>query len=299
MAQAKFVLIVEDEDEIRSMIVDALKAATEGQDYHFVEAKDGREAIHYTGRQEFHCILTDLAMPRTCGDELIRMLLMDAMNANTPTIVVSGNLTEDFLKSFKNVRTVAKPFIPNELAQMVIREVKLGRMDERVPVHLLNPVLDSLQKIMSEDMSLGADFCKLKAPAVRKSGDRVEGDLYATFTLTTGLTQARIGISFDREWLAWVKQEYFSTRRDQWSAMTTELTARQMALAIVDRAQSSLKAFFGSAPRIAELTIVHLDDNGQAIEAARSGGVCVALDTDQGQVRATALAPTRAKRIAA
>jgi two-component system, chemotaxis family, chemotaxis protein CheY len=299
MSKAKFVLVVEDEDEIRSMIVSSLKEAGSGLDLFIVEAKDGREAINFAGRQEFHCIITDLNMPRTTGEELIRVLLADSMNANTPTIVVSGNLSDEFLESFKNVRVVAKPFDPAELGQAIVREMKLGRMDERVPLHLLNPVLDSLQKILTEDMKLGQSACALKSPVVRKSGDKIEGEVHAIFTLTTGLTQARIGLTFQKNWLHWLRNEYFSTRRDQWAAMTHESTARQTTLAVVERAQSHLTSIMGAPPRIAELSIVDLQDSAKAFEAARSGGIVVAINTDQGQVLATAVAPIKVKRVAA
>ena len=91
MKKAKFVLVVEDEDEIRSMIVSSLKEQAEGLELYIVEAKDGREAINYSGRQEFHCIVTDLTMPRTTGEELIRVLLADTLNANTPMIGTCQN----------------------------------------------------------------------------------------------------------------------------------------------------------------------------------------------------------------
>ena len=299
MSKAKFVLVVEDDDDIRSLIVSSLKRHSENLDLFIVEARDGREAINFSGRQEFHCIITDLMMPRTTGEELIRVLLADNMNANTPTLVVSGNLTDEFLETYKNVRSIPKPFEPDHLAQAILRELKLGRMDERVPLHVLNPVLDSLQKILLDDVRLSRSACELKPAALRKSGDRVEGEIHALFTLTTGLTQARIALTFQRDWLHWMRNEYFSTRRDQWAAMTPELTARQATLAIVEKAQATLTAVMGAPPRIAELAIIDLNDLSKAVEAQKSAGITVMLSMDQGQVIATAVAPLKVKRAVA
>lgn len=299
MSKAKFVLVVEDDDDIRSLIVSSLKNHAEGLDLFIVEARDGREAINFAGRQEFHCIITDLTMPRTTGEELIRVLLADNMNANTPTLVVSGNLTDEFLEAFKNVRPLPKPFDPETLCQSVMRELKLGRMDERIPLHVLNPVLDSIQKMIQDDLKQGRNSCELKPASVRKSGDRIEGDFHALFTLTTGLTQARIGLTFQKEWLHWMRNEYFSSRRDQWAAMTPELTARQAALAIVERAHASLAAVMGAPPRVAELSVVDMEDGPKATEAQRTSGITVTLSMDQGQVIATAVSPLKTKRAAA
>jgi CheY-like chemotaxis protein len=73
MNGTKFVLVVEDDDEIRSLIVSSLKAESADVPLTVVEARDGREAIQFAGRQEFHCVVTDLNMPRTSGQELIRV----------------------------------------------------------------------------------------------------------------------------------------------------------------------------------------------------------------------------------
>lgn len=298
MNKSKFVLVVEDEDDIRSLIVSSLKEQAGGLDLFIVEAKDGREAINFSGRQEFHCIITDLTMPRTTGEELIRVLLSDTLNANTPMIVVSGNVTDDFLQTYKNVRVMPKPFEPHALSQLVLREIKLGRIDERIPIHLLNPVLETLQKMMIQDPKLKSTS-SFQPLAARKSGEMIKGDFHATFTLTTGMTQARIGLTFQREWLHWWRNEYFSARRDQWASMSAEATARQTALAIVESAQTQLTALMGASPRIAELSVVDLGDNLRATEASKTAGIVMGLSTDQGQVLATALAPMKVKRLSA
>ncbi|RYZ77127.1 MAG: response regulator [Proteobacteria bacterium] len=298
MNKTKSVLVVEDEDEIRSLIVSSLKEQAEGLDLIIVEAKDGREAINFSGRQEFHCIVTDLNMPRTTGDELIRVLLADTLNANTPMIVVSGNISDEFLQTYKNVRVVAKPFEPLALSQLVLREIKLGRIDERIPIHLLNPVLESLQRMFHDDIKMRPKF-SVHPAAARKSGEPILGDFHATFTLTTGMTQARIGLTFQRDWLHWWRNEYFSARRDQWASMSAELTARQTALAIIEKAQTQLAAIMGAAPRVAELSVVDLGDALRAAEASKTPGIVMGFSTDQGQVLATALSPLKVKRAVA
>jgi len=296
MGGTKFVLVVEDDDEIRNMIVSSLKA--ESTDVHLtvVEARDGREALQFAGRQEFNCVVTDLNMPRTTGQELIRVLLSDAMNANTPTVVVSAGIDDEFLSSFQGVRSIPKPFDPVALSQMVLREIKLGRLDERVPVHMLNPFAEAMRTILVDDMHLGSSTVAVLAPSVRRSGEKIDGDLFAAVTLTTGMMQARVGFSFERSFLLQMKNEYFASRRGQWASMNLELLVRHTIAALIERGERSLVTIFGQPPRVAEVMFVDLSDAAKASEASRAPGVSVALATDQGRVFISALAPIRAKR---
>ncbi len=299
MSVNKFVLVVEDDDDIREMIASSLKAESGEMSLTVVEARDGREAIQFAARQEFHCVVTDLHMPKTSGQDLIKTLLGDAMNANTPTLVVSAQITDDFLANFRNVRAIPKPFDPQALAQIVIREIKLGRLDERVPAHLLNPFVESVRGMLIDDMHISESNIRLFSPTVRKPADKFEGDFHTVVTLTTGISQARIGLSFDRDYLLRMKTSYFASRRTQWSSMNLELTAKHTAAAVVERMQAVLTAIFGQAPRIAEILVSDLHDSLKHVEASRALGISVALGTDQGRVFVSALAPPKAKRLAA
>lgn len=296
MSGTKFVLVVEDDDEIRNLIVTSLKSESADVPLVVVEARDGREAIQYAGRQEFHCVVTDLNMPRTSGQDLIRLLLGDAMNANTPTVVVSAGADEAFQSDFKGVRCVPKPFDPVQLSQTVLREIKMGRMDERVPVHMLNPFVEAMRMILIDDAHVGPGQLTIVPPAVRRAGDALHGDVFATVTLTTGMMQTRLGFSFERTFLLQMKNQYFASRRSQWAAMNLELLARHTVVALLEAAQGSLISIFGQPPRAAELTVIDLSDAVKAAEASRSPSVSIALATDQGRVFVKALAPNRAKR---
>ncbi len=294
MNATKFVLVVEDDDDIREMIVSSLKAESADLALTVVEARDGREAIQLAGRQEFHCVVTDLNMPRTSGQELIRVLLGESLNANTPTVVVSAGIDEAFLSDFQGVRAVPKPFDPVALSQMVLREIKLGRMDERIPIHMLNPFAESMRAVLCQESRLGA--INVVPPSVRKSGDKFPGDIVVGVTLTTGMMQTRMCFAFDRSFLLQMKSVYFASRRDQWGAMNIEILARACAGLIIENAGPALISVFGQPPRLAEMTVTDLSDPVRSYEISRIPGVSVALSTDQGRVFISALAPARAKR---
>jgi hypothetical protein len=233
-------------------------------------------------------------MPRTTGQELIRGLLADAMNANTPTVVVSAGVDDAFLADFQGVRTMMKPFSPAALSKMVMRELKMGRMDERIPIHMLNPFAEAIRAMLAEEPAIGGGH--VFPPEVRRAGDKMGGDLFVTMTLTTGMMQTRMSFSFDRAFLLQMKTSYFSSRREQWAAMNLEVLARHTVLSMMERAGASLIAIFGQAPRVAEMTVVEISDPLRLQEVSRIPGVSVALGTDQGRVFISALAQPRAKR---
>ena len=296
MSSTKFVLVVEDDDEIRSLIVSSLKAESAETPLTVFEARDGHEAIQMAGRQEFHCVVTDLNMPRTSGQDLIRVLLGESLNANTPTVVVSAGIDDQFLAAFQGVRTVSKPFCPTALSQLVLREIKLGRMDERIPAHMLNPFAEAMQSILVDEMHLGMEAVSIVAPSVRRAGVKLDGDLMAMVTLTTGIMQTKIAFAFDRGFLLQMKSAYFQSRRSQWAAMNLELLVRYTVVAMIEKAGPSLIAIFGQPPRVADITLVELSDHMKAADYIRCPGVTVALSTEQGRVFILALAQARAKR---
>jgi len=69
---AQRILVVDDEESIRTFVTRALSEAG----YEVIAAADAREALKTAGerRGEFDLLLTDLSMPGITGDELARQL---------------------------------------------------------------------------------------------------------------------------------------------------------------------------------------------------------------------------------
>lgn len=96
-----------------------------------------------------------------------------------PTVVVSAAIDDDFLAMYRGVRCMPKPFDPTELSQAVLSEIRLGRMDERVPIHLLNPLVESMRATLLGDMHIGADAL-YDTSFDRKVGALAHRDLWRT-----------------------------------------------------------------------------------------------------------------------
>ena len=117
--RAATVLVAEDEDAIRTMIREVLRAAG----YEVLEAPNAEEAlrIHDLHRDRIDLLLTDVAMPDVNGVELARQL--SGKSTKLRTLFMSGFTANTLVDG----AFLQKPFTPRELT-LKIREV----LDERL-----------------------------------------------------------------------------------------------------------------------------------------------------------------------
>ena len=86
MATKKRILIVEDINDFRSMIVLFLSR----EDYEIAEAATGLEAIEQAHATHPDLIFMDLALPGTTGDEAIARLKADSSTRHIPIVVATA-----------------------------------------------------------------------------------------------------------------------------------------------------------------------------------------------------------------
>lgn len=87
--QTKNVLVVEDEEVVRSMLALFLRQAG----YHVHTAGDGFDAIGHMKHQRFDAVITDYQMPRMNGLEFLT--LSKTLWPSTPVVVVSGDQSDE------------------------------------------------------------------------------------------------------------------------------------------------------------------------------------------------------------
>ena len=112
------ILIIEDDNDINSIIAEALKKAG----YKCVQAYSGTEGLLYAETRQFSLIITDLMLPGLSGEELLPKL---KEKQNIPVIVVSA---KDSLDSKVNLLElgaedyITKPFeLPELLARVAVQ----------------------------------------------------------------------------------------------------------------------------------------------------------------------------------
>jgi CheY-like chemotaxis protein len=91
-AEMQFVLIVEDDDDLRTVVIQTLARAG----FQCFGARNGEEALAVLDRERDPCvILLDLMMPVMSGWEFRRRQLADPRLAGLPVVVMSATQTLD------------------------------------------------------------------------------------------------------------------------------------------------------------------------------------------------------------
>ena len=118
----KRILLVEDHADTRLMYGEFL-----GADYQVVGVADGIAALEAIEGQMPDLIITDLALPRMDGYELIGRVRGDARFSSIPIIALSGYSGPDIDQRMMHVRPVTvlqKPCLPETLVDEVEKHLR-------------------------------------------------------------------------------------------------------------------------------------------------------------------------------
>lgn len=100
MKKHKNILVIEDENNLRSAIVDVLRA----EDFDAIEAKDGKEGVKMALKYHPDLILLDLLMPGMDGMTAFEKIRKDSWWAKVPVIILTNinptaeKLVQDVIK---------------------------------------------------------------------------------------------------------------------------------------------------------------------------------------------------------
>jgi len=123
------ILVVEDEDDIRRLVV--LHLRREGFDVH--EAADGEEALEQARRVRPKVVLLDLNMPKLSGTDVCAALRADPeLNAVYVIMLTARSQEADRIEGFLVGADdyVTKPFSPKELVLRVQAAVRRVQRDQ-------------------------------------------------------------------------------------------------------------------------------------------------------------------------
>lgn len=114
----KKILIVDDSETIRSLIVSLLE-----KDYEVVTKNDGHEALVYLSKgTNPDLILTDMEMPNMDGRMFVRRVHSDPRRDKIPVIFITSVNSTMLINSFKAIGVIdfiIKPFNNDELIAKV------------------------------------------------------------------------------------------------------------------------------------------------------------------------------------
>ena len=137
-ASAGRILVVDDEQPLRDLLVQILTAAG----YTVDSADDGVTALENLRQEKFDLVLLDIWMPRMNGLEVLAALKQDAVQGRlrSPKVIVvtADNTPETLLTSIREqaYQYVSKPFSPKQVVEMV--EQVLGGTSEVPAIEVLS-----------------------------------------------------------------------------------------------------------------------------------------------------------------
>jgi DNA-binding response OmpR family regulator len=124
LKEKKWILIIEDEEELANLIGE--KLFKEG--YDFIYSPTAQNAKFKLDNQEFICLLLDMNLAQGSGEDIIKHLTRgkDVFNANTPIIVISGSLDNSRISDIKDriAGAIVKPFSMESLIAKIKSTVK-------------------------------------------------------------------------------------------------------------------------------------------------------------------------------
>jgi len=115
---ARTILVVDDERTIRLSI----KAALEGEEYSFIEATNGKEALSKAKKDKPDLILLDVMMPGMDGFEALKQLKQDAATKRIPVIMLTAKSDIQSVEKAHSdgaIYYITKPFIVSNLVKKV------------------------------------------------------------------------------------------------------------------------------------------------------------------------------------
>ena len=178
--QAYKVLVVDDEPVQRELLKDILSNAPD--DYHVLQAKNGKEALELLRRVSVDAVLLDKRMPVMDGDELCHLIRNELKLALLPIIMVTGtNSSDELIRSFTMGASdfIRKPYSPIELLARVKSAIATKRLTDQLDTS--ETLLFTLARMVEAKDETTGDHCSRLAhmgmvfgQALNLSDDEIE-----------------------------------------------------------------------------------------------------------------------------
>jgi len=117
------ILVVEDDPDIMRILMHALT----GAGFKVIPAYGGEDAIRKVKLQKPDLVLTDLAMPKISGVEVIDAIKGDPETQHIPVVAVTAHVWDSIAQAAGQVGCdgyISKPFSTKQILQEVYRHLK-------------------------------------------------------------------------------------------------------------------------------------------------------------------------------
>lgn len=192
----KWILVVDDEKEIRESVVEFIKLNC-GDDVRVVEAVDGLDATSKINYQKFHCIITDMRMPKKEGEAFITSVRNNQYNDLTPVIIISGFVQKEIENQFPFVYFVGKPFNSFDLLELVKQQLKMGSTKTRLSAGVFNDLVQLTSEFLEK--MVDQEKVKIGMAAIKGAGEEVRADYVSNIEVKIGKVQNTFSVLSTKE----------------------------------------------------------------------------------------------------
>jgi len=195
------ILIVDDEESIRNMLLRLLKMTG----YSCIAASDSTEARAILSKQDFELVLCDMNMPGESGMDLIKFI--SAAYPDTAIIMVTGHDSPELAESAMDLGAygyVIKPFKPNQLIINISNALRRRNLEinNRLYIMDMEKIIDErteavqeamkkLRKSMDGIIKAMSSTVEMRDPYTAGHQQRV-ADLAQSISVEMGLSKERI-----------------------------------------------------------------------------------------------------------
>ncbi|MEM7646818.1 MAG: response regulator [Pseudomonadota bacterium] len=206
MKQTKWILLVDDEEEIRSSLRELLELTFGADCLRIVEAGNGIEATTKVNNQKFDCIVTDMKMPKKEGDAFIVSVRQNAFNEETPVVMLTGFPNRKIVEQFRFIYVVEKPFSHSDLTTIVGNQLKIGSGGERLAADMVNNLVQAATMFLTH--TLKKENAHVGSPVAKKIGDDLSADFMSVVTMFDGKIHNSFSILVSEENLLKIRENF-------------------------------------------------------------------------------------------
>jgi DNA-binding response OmpR family regulator len=156
----RIILLVEDDEAIRSALAELLAEMDEG--YRVVQAANGREAINVLYATEVDLVITDLNMPVLDGFALLAHLM--GAHARMPVIVLTAYGTPE---TRRHLQEVGAGYLEKPLDVPMLPRIVREKLAQRAKGHIEGITLSGLLQILN----LERKTCSLRVASRGRLGE--------------------------------------------------------------------------------------------------------------------------------
>jgi chemotaxis protein CheX len=201
MIVTKMVLVVDDEEDIREILIDKMNRLFPNQ-FKIHEAKDGLEAIRKIENQKYFLIISDIRMPRYDGESLFELIAKTKDESKPNHILVHSAFGGD-LPQLKSTKKTHFFFLPKPMSDYALKEyissinspgIDAAQSKFKMDVNFINPFINSTLEVLGI-----TGHTKIEKDKVYiRSEDTPSGDISAVLPLNSSVFMGSFALSFEK-----------------------------------------------------------------------------------------------------